>query len=70
MAAPIRPLPRLLELMRDRRVTVKEAARIIGRSDSYLRKRLSADTYLLDLPIEEVTRLARYLGVPPGELGG
>ncbi|MCP3731990.1 hypothetical protein M9978_16315 [Sphingomonas sp. MG17] len=56
--------------MRDNRVSVKAAAGIIGRSESYLSKRLKADTYLLDLPIEEITRLARFLGVPPSELGG
>lgn len=70
MAAPIRPLPRLKQAMRDQRVSVKAAARIIGRSEGYLSKRLKADTYLLDLPIEEVTKLARFLGVPPAELGG
>lgn len=70
MAAPIRPLPRLRQLMRDQNVSPAAAARFIGRSESYLRKRLDADTYLLDLPIEEITKLARFLGVPAAELGG
>lgn len=70
MSAPIRPLPRLLQLMREQGVTTKTAARVIGRSETYLRRRLKADTYLLDLPIDEVERLAGFFGVPARELGG
>jgi hypothetical protein len=69
MAAPIRPLPRLLKAMNERQVSVRTAARVIGRSEGYLSKRLKADTYLLDLPVEEATRLGRFLGVPLAELG-
>lgn len=45
-------------------------ASVIGRSEGYLRKRLDADSYLLDLPVEELATLARFFGVPASELGG
>lgn len=70
MPAPVRPLPRLLQLMREQGTTPRVAARVIGRSESYLRKRLKADSYLLDLPIEELDLLAGFHGVPVSELGG
>lgn len=70
MAAPVRPLPRLKQLMEERGVSARAAAGIIRRSEGYLRRRLDADTYLLDLPLEEIVKLARYFGVPAHELGG
>ncbi|HET9510001.1 MAG TPA: hypothetical protein VFO80_02530 [Sphingomonas sp.] len=70
MSAPIRPLPRLLQLMREQGTTTRTAAGVIGRSETYLRKRLTADTYLLDLPIDEIALLAGFFGVRPEELGG
>ncbi|MFD1786962.1 hypothetical protein ACFSC3_05190 [Sphingomonas floccifaciens] len=70
MSAPIRPLPRLLQLMREQGATTKTTAKIIGRSETYLRRRLKADTYLLDLPIDEIDRLAGFFGVQARELGG
>lgn len=70
MAAPLHPLPRLQQLAREHRHTVKVLAGVIGRSESYMRRRITADTYLLDLPIEELTLLADFYGVSVEELGG
>ncbi|SOB81170.1 hypothetical protein SAMN06297144_1434 [Sphingomonas guangdongensis] len=70
MTAPLRPLPRLKQLAREINVTVPTLARVIGRSETYFRKRWNADTYLLDLPGEEIETLARFFGVPASELGG
>lgn len=56
--------------MREQCVTVNAAAKVIRRSTPYLQKRLTTETYLLDLPVEEIDRLARFFGVPPAELGG
>ena len=70
MAAPLHPLPRLHQLARANSTSVKVLAGVIGRSESYMRRRFTADTYLLDLPIEELTLLAAFYGVPVSELGG
>lgn len=43
---------------------------MVGRSESYLRKRLGADTFIFDLPVEEITVMAGFFGGPVRELGG
>lgn len=35
-----------------------------------MRKRYQADSYVLDLPIDELDKLAAFFGVPVRELGG
>lgn len=70
MAAPIRPLPRLKQLAAENGDTVVRLARVIGRSPTYLRSKLDRDTYLLDLRLPEIEKLARLYGVPASELGG
>ena len=70
MAAPIAPLPRLKQLMREGDVSVLMAARAIGRSDGYLRRRLDAHTHDLDLTGEELVKLAAFFNVDVRELDG
>lgn len=70
MAAPIRPVPRLLELCRRDDVSIPTLARVIGRSEGYLRRRTDGSTYALDVRRDERERLAGFFGVPVRELGG
>lgn len=70
MAAPIHPLPRLKQLAREQGTSVRTMAKVIGRSEGYVRRRLDADTYILDLRGEELILLAAFFGVPVRELGG
>lgn len=70
MARPLHPLPRLRQLATEQEISVSTLAGVISRSESYMRKRYQADSYLLDLPIDELDKLAAFFGVPVRELGG
>jgi len=70
MAAPLHPARRLLDLCRRDGVSLPTLARVIGRSEGYLRRRLDGSTYLLDVRREEREVMAGFFAVPIAELGG
>lgn len=71
MAAPIYPGRRLVDLARQHRNSIPTLARVIGRSDSYLRTRLrDGGGFRLDIRQTEREALARFFGVSVRELGG
>ncbi len=69
MAAPIRPAERLMQLARQHGNSLPCLARVTGRSEGYLRRRIR-DGYALDLRPDERAKLSRFFGVPLRELGG
>ncbi len=70
MAAPVRPVPRLLDLCKRDGISIPTLARVIGRSEGYMRRRLDGSTYLLDVRRSEREVLAGFFAVPIAELGG
>ncbi|MES2339618.1 MAG: helix-turn-helix transcriptional regulator [Pseudomonadota bacterium] len=69
MAAPIHPAARLMQLARENGTSVTCLARVIGRSEGYLRRRIRGG-YALDIRPDERSKLSRFFGVPLRELGG
>lgn len=70
MAAPIRPVTRLLDLCARDNISIATLERVIGRGPGYLRRRLDGSTYLLDVRRDEREILAGFFAVPIVELGG
>lgn len=70
MAAPAYPARRLLDLCKRDGVSIPTLARVIGRSDGYLYRRLDGSTHALDVRADERKVLAGFFDVPVRELGG
>lgn len=70
MAAPVHPVRRLIDLCKRDGISIPTLARVIGRSEGYLRRRLDGSTYILDVRREEREVLAGFFGVSIAELGG